>query len=129
MTENQYQRANRMVLSTVLIVFGYIALTVLAALLVSKGQNAARIIIQFITAALVIVVSIAAYIMKKKTRTCEIILSVCIAVGYVIVLLLNSTDGVWTYGIPLIISVIVYLNKRLMYCANGVVSEYAAEAD
>lgn len=121
MTENQYQRANRMVLSTVLIVFGYIALTVLAALLVSKGQNAARIIIQFITAALVIVVSIAAYIMKKKTRTCEIILSVCIAVGYVIVLLLNSTDGVWTYGIPLIISVIVYLNKRLMYCANGVV--------
>lgn len=121
MTENQYQRANRMVLSTVLIVFGYIALTVLAALLVSKGQNAGKIIIQFITAVLVIVVSIAAYIMKKKTRTCEIILSVCIALGYVTVLLLNSTDGVWTYGIPLIISVIVYLNKRLMYCANGVV--------
>ena len=32
MTENQYIRANRTVLFTVLIVFGYIALTVMAAL-------------------------------------------------------------------------------------------------
>ena len=119
MTENQYQRANKMVLSTVLIVFGYIALTVLAAIGISKGQHAGKMIVEVITAVVVIMVSVIAYITKKKTRTCELILSICIAVGYVI--LLNSVDGVWTYGIPLIISVIVYLNKRLMYCANGVV--------
>ncbi|MCI7061499.1 MAG: hypothetical protein MR965_04780 [Lachnospiraceae bacterium] len=121
MTENQYQRANRMVLLTVLIVFGFIAVTVLAALGVSKGEHTGAGIIQFITALGVIAVSIITYIMKKKTRTCEIILSVCIAFGYVIVVLFNSIDEVWTYGIPLIISVIVYLNKRLMYCANGLV--------
>ena len=40
MTENQYQRANRMVLITILIVFGFIAVTVLAALGVSKGETA-----------------------------------------------------------------------------------------
>ena len=39
MTENQYQRANRMVLITILIVFGFIAVTVLAALGVSKGEQ------------------------------------------------------------------------------------------
>lgn len=50
MTENQYQRANRMVLITILIVFGFIAVTVLAALGVSKGEQPGRIIIQFITA-------------------------------------------------------------------------------
>ena len=121
MTENQYQRANKMVLSTVLIVFGYIALTVLAAIGISKGQHAGKMIVEVITAVVVIMVSVIAYITKKKTRTCELILSICIAVGYVIIILLNSVDGVWTYGIPLIISVIVYLNKRLMYCANGVV--------
>ena len=65
--------------------------------------------------------SIAAYIMKKKTHICEVLLSVNIAIGYVVVVLLNSTDTVWTYGIPMIISVMVYLNKRLMYCANGLV--------
>ena len=121
MTENQYQRANRMVLLTVLIVFGFIAVTVLAALGVSKGEHTGAGIIQFITALGVIAVSIITYIMKKKTRTCEIILSVCIAFGYIVVVLFNSIDEVWTYGIPLIISVIVYLNKRLMYCANGLV--------
>lgn len=121
MTENQYQRANRMVLITILIVFGFIAVTVLAALGVSKGERAGRIIIQFITALVVMTASIAAYIMKKKTHICEVLLSVNIAIGYVVVVLLNSTDTVWTYGIPMIISVMVYLNKRLMYCANGVV--------
>ena len=121
MTENQYQRANRMVLITILIVFGFIAVTVLAALGVSKGERAGRIIIQFITALVVMTASIAAYIMKKKTHICEVLLSVNIAIGYVVVVLLNSTDTVWTYGIPMIISVMVYLNKRLMYCANGLV--------
>ena len=43
------------------------------------------------------------------------------SLAYVIVVLFNSIDEVWTYGIPLIISVIIYLNKRLMYCANGLV--------
>jgi len=121
MTENQYQRANRMVLITILIVFGFIAVTVLAALGVSKGEQPGRIIIQFITALVVMTASIAAYIMKKKTHICEVLLSVNIAIGYVVVVLLNSTDTVWTYGIPMIISVMVYLNKRLMYCANGLV--------
>ena len=119
MTENQYQRANRMVLITILIVFGFIAVTVLAALGVSKGEQPGRIIIQFITALVVMTASIAAYIMKKKTHICEVLLSVNIAIGYVVVVLLNSTDTVWTYGIPMII--MVYLNKRLMYCANGLV--------
>ena len=115
MTENQYQRANRMVLITILIVFGFIAVTVLAALGVSKGEQPGRIIIQFITALVVMTASIAAYIMKKKTHICEVLLSVNIAIGYVVVVLLNSTDTVWTYGIPMIISVMVYLDKRLMY--------------
>lgn len=121
MTENQYQRANRMVLITILIVFGFIAGTVLAALGVSKGQNATKMIIQIITALVVMAASIVTYIMKKKTHTCEVILSVNIAIGYVIIVLLNSTDIAWTYGIPMVISVMVYLNKRLMYCANGLV--------
>lgn len=121
MTENQYQRANRMVLITILIVFGFIAVTVLAALGVSKGEHVGRILIQFITALVVMAASIAAYIMKKKTHACEVLLSVNIAIGYVVVVLLNSTDIVWTYGIPMVISVMVYLNKRLMYCANGLV--------
>ena len=77
MTENQYQRANKMVLSTVLIVFGYIALTVLAAIGISKGQHVGKMIVEVITAVVVIMVSVIAYITKKKTRTCEHSSGIC----------------------------------------------------
>ena len=50
MTENQYIRANRTVLFTVLIVFGYIALTLMAALGVGDGHNKGKILIQFVVA-------------------------------------------------------------------------------
>lgn len=94
MTENQYIRANRTVLFTVLIVFGYIALTLMAALGVGDGHNKGKILIQFVVALAVIIVSVAAYILRKKTRVCELTIAVLMALGYVVLILLNSTDGV-----------------------------------
>ena len=64
MTENQYIRANRTVLFTVIIVFGYIALTLMAALGVGDGHNKGKILIQFVVALAVIIVSVAAYILR-----------------------------------------------------------------
>lgn len=98
MTENQYIRANRTVLFTVLIVFGYIALTLMAALGVGDGHNKGKILIQFVVALAVIIVSVAAYILRKKTRVCELTIAVSMAFGYVVLILLNSTDGVAIAG-------------------------------
>ena len=120
MTENQYVRANRTVLFTVLIVFGYIALTVMAALGVGDGHNKGKILIQFVVALAVIIVSVAAYILRKKTRVCELTIAVSMALGYVVLILLNSTDGVWTYVLPLIMASMVYLNEKLILWADGV---------
>lgn len=108
MTENQYIRANRTVLFTVLIVFGYIALTLMAALGVGDGHNKGKILIQFVVALAVIIVSVAAYILRKKTRVCELTIAVSMAFGYVVLILLNSTDGVWTYVLPLIMDYNMY---------------------
>ena len=120
MTENQYIRANRTVLFTVLIVFGYIALTLMAALGVGDGHNKGKILIQFVVALAVIIVSVAAYILRKKTRVCELTIAVSMAFGYVVLILLNSTDGVWTYVHPLIMASMVYLNEKLILWADGV---------
>lgn len=120
MTENQYIRANRTVLFTVLIVFGYIALTLMAALGVGDGHNKGKILIQFVVALAVIIVSVAAYILRKKTRVCELTIAVSMAFGYVVLILLNSTDGVWTYVLPLIMALMVYLNEKLILWADGV---------
>ena len=118
MTENQYIRANRTVLFTVLIVFGYIALTLMAALGVGDGHNKGKILIQFVVALAVIIVSVAAYILRKKTRVCE--LTIAVSMALVVLILLNSTDGVWTYVLPLIMASMVYLNEKLILWADGV---------
>ena len=120
MTEKQYVRANRTVLFTVLIVFGYIALTLMAALGVGDGYNKGKILIQFVVALAVIIISVAAYILRKKTRVCELTIAVSMALGYVVLILLNSTDGVWTYVLPLIMASMVYLNEKLILWADGV---------
>lgn len=120
MTENQYIRANRTVLFTVIIVFGYIALTLMAALGVGDGHNKGKILIQFVVALAVIIVSVAAYILRKKTRVCELTIAVSMAFGYVVLILLNSTDGVWTYVLPLIMASMVYLNEKLILWADGI---------
>ena len=68
----------------------------------------------------VIIISVAAYILRKKTRVCELTIAVSMALGYVVLILLNSTDGVWTYVLPLIMASMVYLNEKLILWADGV---------
>lgn len=121
MNENQYVRANRKVLLTVIVVFGYVALTVMASLGVTGGHNIGKIFIQFITSVAVIIISVLGYVFKKKTHACEIIITTCMALGYVVIVLLNSTSGAWAYAVPLIIASMVYLNEKVIMCANSVV--------
>ena len=51
---------------------------------------------------------------------CELTIAVSMAFGYVVLILLNSTDGVWTYVLPLIMASMVYLNEKLILWADGV---------
>ena len=121
MTENQYLRANKRVFTVSVIVFAYIALTVLAALAVHQGAHAGRMAAQCITAVGVIIVSVIAYITKKKTYTCAVVLVTAMTGGYAVVSMLNTTEGTWAYALPLVIAAMVYLNERMMMVVNGVV--------
>ena len=55
MNEEQYSRANKRVLLAIVVVFGYIAATLMLALGVSQGGHAAKIVMEAVTAAAVIV--------------------------------------------------------------------------
>ena len=69
MNEEQYSRANKRVLLAIVVVFGYIAATLMLALVVSQGGHASKIMMEAVTAAAVIVISVAAYLGKRTTRT------------------------------------------------------------
>lgn len=65
MNEEQYSRANKRVLLAIVVVFGYIAATLMLALGVSQGGHAAKIVMEAVTAA-VIVISVVAYLGKEQ---------------------------------------------------------------
>ena len=121
MTEQQYARANRRVMLAAVIIFGYVALTMATALAVQKDGNSGKILIQLITSVLVIIMSVLGYLFRKRTHAGEVLITTAMAVGYVVIILLNSAKETWAYAVPLVIAVMVYMNMRLMMIANTVV--------
>ena len=121
MTEQQYARANRRGMLAAVIIFGYVALTMAAALAAQKDGNSGKILIQLITSVLVIIMSVLGYLFQKRTYIGEVMIASAMAVGYVVVILLNSAKETWAYAVPLVIAVMVYMNMRLMMIANTVV--------
>ena len=121
MTEQQYARANRRGMLAAVIIFGYVALTMAAALAAQKDGNSGKILIQLITSVLVIIMSVLGYLFRKRTHIGEVMIASAMAVGYVVVILLNSAKETWAYAVPLVIAVMVYMNMRLMMIANTVV--------
>ena len=69
MNEEQYSRANKRVLLAIVVVFGYIAVTLMLALGVSQGGHAAKIVMEAVTAAAVIVISVVAYLGKRTLKS------------------------------------------------------------
>ena len=97
MNEEQYSRANKRVLLAIVVVFGYIAATLMLAF----------------------VISVVAYLGKRTTRTCAVIMTLSMMIGYFVIVQLNTTVGTWTYGLPLLIVAMVYLDKKIVMVTNG----------
>lgn len=121
MTEQQYRRASKKVFLVIVITYGYVALTMLAYLATNKDATAWKAIVQLVTAVAVIAVSAFGHATKSETRQGAIMLCTSLAVGYVVVMLLNSTAGTWTYALPMMIATFAYLDYRLMVAGNIVV--------
>ena len=77
------------------IIFGYVALTMATALAVQKDGNSGKILIQLITSVLVIIMSVLGYLFRKRTHAGEVLITTAMAVGYVVVILLNSAKETW----------------------------------
>ena len=94
MNEEQYSRANKRVLLAIVVVFGYIVATLMLALGVSQGGHAAKIVMEAVTAAAVIVISVVAYLGKRTTRTCAVIMTLSMMIGYFVIVQWNM--DIWS---------------------------------
>ena len=118
MTEEQYKKASKVVFTVSAIIFGYVAISMVAWLATTEGTSVGRTMLQMITAILVIVVSAIAYITKKGTRQGAIIMTTSMAAGYVILSLVNTTPSTYAYVFPLLFVTMMYLDYRLAVAGN-----------
>lgn len=118
MTEEQYKRANGAVFPIVMIILGYIAVSMV--LWAMSNTPTWRTGAQLGAAVAAIIISVIAYVTGKTTKRCGVILMVSAAVVYAVVCLFGTTSGTWTYSMPVIFAAMAYLNIRLIIGGNTV---------
>ncbi|MCM1266890.1 MAG: methyl-accepting chemotaxis protein [Bacteroidales bacterium] len=111
MTKNQYKAANSKIFPVVMIILGYFLITFILSLV--SGLATWRVWVQIVFTVSSILVSIFALLKYRDTKICSVALMGSCALTYVVIVLFNSSAGVYTYVFPLIISAIAFLNVRL----------------
>lgn len=118
MTEEQYKRANGAVFPIVMIILGYIAVSMV--LWAMSNTPTWRTGAQLCAAVAAMIISVIAYLTGKTTKRCGVILMVSAAVVYAVVCFLGTSRGTWTYSMPVIFAAMAYLNIRLIVGGNTV---------
>ena len=118
MTEEQYKRANGAVFPIVMIILGYIAVSMV--LWAMSNTPTWRTGAQLCAAVAAMIISVIAYLTGKTTKRCGVMLMVSAAVVYAVVCFLGTSRGTWTYSMPVIFAAMAYLNIRLIVGGNAV---------
>lgn len=118
MTRKQYRAANSRIFPVIMVILGYFLTTFLLSML--AGQATWKVWVQLIFTVIAVIISIAAFLKNKETKTCTIILMGSCALAYVVIVLLNSSNGVYAYVFALIIASMAFLNVKLTIYGNSV---------
>ncbi len=118
MTKEQYKRANGTVFPVILIILGYFVLSMLAFALTSGGTW--RTWTQISVSVLALVGCVAAFIAKRETKTCGVVMMGCAAVAYVVIRLVGTASGTWAYVFPVLFASMAFLNVRIVVAGNAV---------
>ena len=118
MTKEQYRTANAKIFPVVMIILGYFLITFILAVLSSGGNL--KIWIQIIVTIIAILLSILALFRYRESKAGAVTMMSSCAVAYVVIVLLNSNEIVFTYVFAMIILSMAFMNLKLVVLANVV---------
>lgn len=118
MSKEQYQAANSKIFPVTMIILGYFLITFLLSIM--TGNSTWRVWLQIGFTVSAIIVDIFALIKNRETKACSVALMGSCALAYVIIVLLNSNAGVYTYVFALIVCSLAFLNVKLAFWGNAV---------
>ena len=119
MTKELFKRVNRMVFSVLMVIMGYVFLSLLA--YVSKGYATWATYLQIAASLATIILSIIFYVTKKETNMCALAMLSSSAITYFILRLVSTTDSSFSYALPVLLIAMAYMNKKYIVIGNIVI--------
>lgn len=108
MTEKQYERANKCLFPILMILYG-IFLLLSVAIILGEGFNVSGVV-QLIGSVLSIIISLNVYRKKGATREGAILLMMVGGLLYLLIMVVNGSNYVYSYAFPILCVSIIYLN-------------------
>lgn len=121
MTNTQYKIANKTVFTVLLVIMGYLAATFLLAFITMGGT---RVLLQVGICVATIIAAIVMYKTKGDTRSGSIAMVGVVVNGYGIILTINGAPDTWLYSLPIMMTVLAYLEKKLVRITNILIVIY-----
>lgn len=116
MTEEQYKKANGAVFPILVIILGYIAVSML--MWANSAGGTWRTWTQLAAAIMALLVITVMYVSAKSTKRCGVIMLLAAAMVYSVVIVVGTTSGTWTYAMPIIFVAMAYLDVKLIVGGN-----------
>lgn len=120
MTETQYRRANGTVFPPLIVILGYVCITLVA--FIFKGESVSlRTYVQFIASVLGFIACLALYLTKRNTQFCANGMLIAAILVYSALRVVGTREDNFSYAFPVLFAAITYLNVRLIIIGNAVV--------
>lgn len=120
MTETQYRRANGTVFPPLILILGYVCITLIA--FVNIGENVSvRTYIQLIASILGFIVCLALYLTRRDTKLCADGMLIAAILVYSALRVVGTREDNFSYAFPVLFAAITYLNLRLIVVGNAVI--------
>lgn len=114
MTKEQIKRANGAVFPIIMIIMGYLLLTLGVYALTSQGGATWKTYLQIVVAIVTIIITIIAYTVKGTEKIGAIIILGVAAAAIFIVTIVNTSAGTYVYAFPVLFAAMAFLNRRII---------------
>lgn len=117
MTEEQYKRSNNIAYPIIIFIFSLVLLLLLAA--VFQTGATFPVMIQIISILVCTAVATVFFVTKKGEKISMVMITFMGAVMYAVIMIFNSTEISFLYGLPILFACIAYLNKRVIFAGDS----------
>lgn len=119
MTESQYRRANRTVLSVIVVILAYFIFVTGSRVFTTDADLGTYLRIG--VPVLMMIGAIVSYVLWKDQKKGALAMIDCAAVAYAVVVLFGESAGVYAYAFPVLFGIMAYYNRKLLIAGNIIV--------